>query len=179
MIPLTDDKLENADALLNFLDCITGKDISDLLTDIAKARRLITLLFKYDCPMAVTAMRWQVRLLATTDSKALNPFKLWKLCLALDDPIGVRDLIPSAAGLRWEAGQQFVTERDEATASQAVSDSNALDPTGMTIDTLSAMSPKYLVAFMRGYAKRGDTGESNTGGDWEAVAEEFYRVYTR
>jgi hypothetical protein len=178
VIPVTDDKLESADALLNFLDCITGKEMWDLLADVAKARRVITLLFKYDCPTALMFMRWQVRLLAASDSKAHNPYKMWKLCLALDDPIGVRDLIPKAAQKVWRDEHHQLAERDAATASQAVLNTSALDPTGMSINTLSALPPKYLLAFLRGYAKRGDPGESITGGDWKAVAEEFYRVYT-
>lgn len=178
-IPLIDDELENADALLNFLDCITGKDISDLLADMQEARRLITLLFKYDCPTILTAMRWQIRLLATSDLEAHNAFEMCKLCLALDDPIGVRDLIPEVGRSSMKAGGNTVAERDQATASQAVWNTSALDPTGMSIDTLSAMSPKYLVAFMRGYAKRGEPGKDGKGGDWAAVAEEFYRVYMR
>lgn len=180
----TDSELESSKVLRDVLDCIHGVGIPFITTDYARGKALVSWLKKYDCPVAIDTCRSLIRT-ALLDPCADHSDSLFRLCAQLDDPIGCRQAILIAGPEYWIAEREgpdggFIgRNRADATLADKVIHASCIDPSAMTREQLDDIPRKYLYALIRGLAVRGPPGGKGDEGDWEAVANEFYRVVTR
>ena len=177
-IPLTDSWLESQIALRDFLDAIHGKDIFPMLSTYARGSRLAALFRKYDCPMWLDLCRDRTRLAIARKNETHNVYDMFKLSAALDDPLGCSEAIPLAAGRFWRENSPDNLARDKADTEHNVIGGSTMDIGCLGQKEMREIPLRYLGALMRASSKRGDTGGKATGGNWKAVADEFYRVLT-
>lgn len=100
-IDFTDEHLERAIPLKDFLDCIHGEDLFVIIKEYRRAKDLIGLLYKYDCPAWLAILRTSVRLASARMTGTHDAHDLFKLSAALFDPIGCSEALPAAAELTW------------------------------------------------------------------------------
>jgi hypothetical protein len=178
VIELTDETIEKSSTVRDFLDCVHGKELFDTIKSDDRAKRLIAILQKYDCPTWLTILRHTTGLASARMTDTLNPYVLFKISAALDDPLGCREVLPAAGRQVWIDECDDTRSEDQADMRKCVAGKSALDIASMNEEALEAIPLKYLGALARGFSKRGDTKGSATGGNWQAVADEFYRALT-
>jgi hypothetical protein len=180
VIPLTDETLEDETTVKDFLDLVHGKDVMPLLADHERACNMLELLVKYDCPTWLDTCRRYVRLAIARHQESHNAFHMFMLAVKLDDPQAVKEAIPVAGARRW-ASDGFNASLDVATTRQKIALGIPIDPSTLDEEEIVRLPPKYLVALLRALRKRGNTvgWSGDTEDDWQAVADEFYRVYTK
>lgn len=180
-IPLTCPDLEKASGVEDLLDCFHGKDTMSVLCDYGRAKRLISLLDKYDCPMYIDMVKKYIHLALLSRKEGWFPTPTFRLCAQLDDPGSCKDAIIWGGSRTWNEATTSNAPPDTATVRHNLVGYNCLDIASTSESMLADIPIRYIAALARGLTKRGDRGTAGAkaGGDWKAVAEEFYRVATR